>query len=180
MNRRQFLATPLASRLNASDPGEWVNDIHSQLNRTHVSLVLRPDSPAELARAITGSTRLSIAGGRHAMGGQQFGAETTLIDMRAMSRSLNLDVARGVIEVEAGILWPQLLDYFGKDLMDGEFFKNKPAPIVFRLVEHSPPISTVAVWLSSPSLIKLSLSTYSWPTVNRNSVRAPGMRSCSG
>src|SRR3989454_7338472 len=31
---------------------------------------------------------LSIAGGRHAMGGQQFGSETTLVDMGSMNRVL--------------------------------------------------------------------------------------------
>ena len=44
------------------------------------------------------------------MGGQQFGTDTLLIDIRKLSRVLNLDRKRGIIEVEAGIEWPQLID----------------------------------------------------------------------
>ena len=44
------------------------------------------------------------------MGGQQFGADTLLIDIRGLSRVLHLDRERGVIEVEAGIEWPELIN----------------------------------------------------------------------
>jgi len=53
--------------------------------------------------------QISIAGGRHAMGGQQFGTDTLLIDVRKMSRVLHLDRDRGILEVEAGIEWPELI-----------------------------------------------------------------------
>src|SRR6202022_2852829 len=53
---------------------------------------------------------ISVAGGRHAMGGQQFGTDTLLIDIRKLSRVLNLDRKRGILEVEAGIQWPDLID----------------------------------------------------------------------
>src|SRR2546426_4963928 len=56
---------------------------------------------------------LSIAGGRHAMGGQQFGSETTLVDMGSMNRVLGFDAARGLIDVEAGIQWPELMGHLG-------------------------------------------------------------------
>src|SRR5262249_107350 len=49
------------------------------------------------------------AGGRHAMGGQQFGAGTLLVDLRKMNRVLNLDTDSGIVEVEAGALWPELI-----------------------------------------------------------------------
>jgi FAD/FMN-containing dehydrogenase len=48
------------------------------------------------------------------MGGQQFGTGTMLVDMTGMNRVLNLDPDRGIVEVEAGIEWPQLLDYLTK------------------------------------------------------------------
>src|SRR2546426_11093570 len=52
---------------------------------------------------------LGIAGGRHAMGGQQFGSETTLVDMGSMNRVIGFDGARGLIDVEAGVQWPELM-----------------------------------------------------------------------
>ena len=54
---------------------------------------------------------MSIAGGRHAMGGQQFGEASVLVDTRALDRVLAFDTERGLITVEAGILWPALLEY---------------------------------------------------------------------
>jgi FAD/FMN-containing dehydrogenase len=53
---------------------------------------------------------ISVAGGRHAMGGQQFGTDSLLIDIRKLNRVLNLDRKRGLIDVEAGIEWPDLID----------------------------------------------------------------------
>src|SRR6266566_8938503 len=87
-----------------------VNDVHSQLNRTRVRKITRPASAAELRRVVRENTEISIAGGKHAMGGQQFATNGTLIDTRAMNRILQLDHDAGVIEVEAGIQWPQLVD----------------------------------------------------------------------
>jgi FAD/FMN-containing dehydrogenase len=90
-----------------------VNDTHSALNRTVVSQIIEPRSAEDVARAIkdaraTGRS-LAIAGGRHAMGGQQFLAAETLLDMRRMSRVRRLDEGRGLLEVEAGITWPDLM-----------------------------------------------------------------------
>ena len=53
---------------------------------------------------------VSIAGGRHAMGGQQFGAGTILLDMTGMDRVLEIDTIAGEVEAEAGIQWPALID----------------------------------------------------------------------
>ena len=52
---------------------------------------------------------MSIAGGWHAMGGQQFGDDTLLLDTRSMNRVLAFDSARGLVEVEAGMQWPALI-----------------------------------------------------------------------
>jgi len=92
-----------------------VNDIHSQLNATRVSRVIKPLSSSDLrATILTARAQgkaISISGGRHSMGAQQFGTGTILVDMRGMNRVVNLDAERGIVEVEAGIEWPQLLDY---------------------------------------------------------------------
>ena len=65
---------------------------------------------ATVARARRDGKSVSIAGGRHAMGGQQFGEASVLIDTRALDRVLAFDAERGLITVEGGILWPALLD----------------------------------------------------------------------
>lgn len=93
--------------------GPIVNDVHSQLNPTRVSRIARPASIDELRAAIRQARDeglpVSVCGGRHAMGGQQFGADTVLIDATALARIVELDAERGVVEVEAGIQWPALI-----------------------------------------------------------------------
>jgi FAD/FMN-containing dehydrogenase len=92
-----------------------VNDIHSQLNATRVHRIIKPlssnDLRATILTARSEGKAISISGGRHAMGAQQFGTGTILVDMTGMNRALNLDAEQGIVEVEAGIEWPQLLDY---------------------------------------------------------------------
>ena len=90
-----------------------LNDIHSQLNQTAMRRVVRPESAEEVRQAIAvvrnegGS--LSIAGGRHAMGGQQFLDGGVLLDAGRLNRILDLDAERGLVRVEAGILWDELV-----------------------------------------------------------------------
>jgi FAD/FMN-containing dehydrogenase len=90
-----------------------LNDIHSKLNPTYVDAVITPVTTAKvqdvLRRARETGKAVSIAGGRHAMGGQQFGTDTLNIDTRKMSEILKFDAARGLIEIEAGIQWPELI-----------------------------------------------------------------------
>ena len=92
-----------------------VNDVHSQLNETRVRSICEPDSlealQALVRRARAEGRAVSIAGGRHAMGGQQFAAGGVLVDMRRMSRVLAFDASRREIEVEAGIEWPELISF---------------------------------------------------------------------
>jgi FAD/FMN-containing dehydrogenase len=94
--------------------GTLVNDIHSQLNSTRVARIVPIDSVKALQgavrRAAADRTGICIAGGRHAMGGQQFAAGGTLLDMRPCSRVLRLDAATGIVDVESGIMWPALID----------------------------------------------------------------------
>ena len=95
--------------------GTWVNDIHSHLNRTRVRRVVRPGSVEALQDAIRAArvegAPISIAGGRHAMGGQQFGTDTVLLDTTGLDAVGEFDPERGQIEVGAGIQWPELIDH---------------------------------------------------------------------
>lgn len=95
--------------------GTMVNDVHSQLNRTTVSRIVRVDSVRMLQQAVREAARaglaISIAGGRHAMGGQQFGEGSVLLDMTPLCRVVYLDMERGLVTVEAGIDWPRLVNH---------------------------------------------------------------------
>lgn len=99
---------------NAAEAGAAVNDIHSQLNATRVDRVVVVDSEATLsatlAAARAAGKAVCIAGGRHAMGGQQFARDAILLDMRGMARIRALDTERGIVEAEAGIQWPELIE----------------------------------------------------------------------
>ena len=106
---------PLACGRAAEAPAnpQWVNDVHSQLNRTRVIGIAQPSSTEEV-RALVREARaagrgLSVAGSRHAMGGQQFGTDTVLIDGRAL-RGFELDPDSGTVEVGAGVEWPELIE----------------------------------------------------------------------
>ena len=94
-------------------PSSIVNDIHSMLNETVVSEVLRPRSVAEVQDAVrqtrANGGQIAIAGGWHSMGGQQFRSGGTLLDMRSMNRILRVDRERGIVDAEAGILWSDLV-----------------------------------------------------------------------
>ncbi|HEY1939053.1 MAG TPA: FAD-binding oxidoreductase [Candidatus Angelobacter sp.] len=121
ITRREFIsrsaALYLASRypLHAGHP-LVVNDIHSQLNKTRVDRVLAPRSVSEVQTAVREAKTLhksvSIAGGRHAMGGQQFGAGAVLLDMRQMTQVIDLDLEQGTVAVQAGAFWPEVISEY--------------------------------------------------------------------
>lgn len=94
--------------------GAVVNDVHSQLNATAVRRVLVPESLVQVSEIVKTACerglRVSIAGGRHAMGGQQFIQNGFVIDMTRLDRVLDLDLTLGVVRVEAGVTWPALLE----------------------------------------------------------------------
>jgi FAD/FMN-containing dehydrogenase len=104
--------------------GIRVNDIHSQLNPALVSEVLTPGSIDEchsiLRRARQSGQTISVAGGRHSMGSQQFADGSLLIDTRGLKRVLNFDRERGLLDVEAGIQWPELIEYLHREQEDQE------------------------------------------------------------
>jgi FAD/FMN-containing dehydrogenase len=125
LTRRQFvqrgaastaaLVSGAATWLPADGDGVLVNDIHSQLNASRVTHVIPVGSVESVVRAIEAARNdghaISIAGGRHAMGGQQFGAGTVLLDMTGLKRVLTFDQEQGLVEVEAGIEWPDLVSF---------------------------------------------------------------------
>ena len=91
-----------------------LNDAHSALNPTRVARIVRPTTEADVVAAVRAASAegrgVSIAGSRHAMGGQQFGTDNVHLDMRGMTRILELDRDAGIAHVEAGIEWSELLD----------------------------------------------------------------------
>jgi len=99
----------------ASTHRTTVNDMHSALNATVVGGTIVVESVPVLQHVVRSAAaadlRISIAGGRHAMGGQQFGTGTILLDMRRLSRVLEMDSERGLVVVEAGIDWPRLVNH---------------------------------------------------------------------
>ena len=120
--RRDFLkcitAAPIVAVASGlpSPQGQLVNDVHTGLNPTWVNRIVRPSSVAEVQDLIKDCWKrgraISVSGSRHATGGQQFAADSVLLDARGMTRVIGLDDKTGVLHVEAGIEWPELIqDY---------------------------------------------------------------------
>ena len=119
MSRRGFLGAagalvaPPFLRHAHSQPHVVVNDVHSHLNETRVRGVLTPRSGYDVQAAVRAAAgdgvAVSLCGSRHAMGGQQFGSDTLLIDLRSLKQVGALDAERGTIQVDAGVEWPALV-----------------------------------------------------------------------
>lgn len=99
--------------MTSAAPAILVNDIHSALNATRVARLIEPAGLAALVGIVRAAraagAQLSICGGRHAMGGQQFAADAWLLDMRQHAAIHDFDRERGLITVDAGIQWPELI-----------------------------------------------------------------------
>src|SRR5437667_3687082 len=104
--------------------GVVVNDVHAQLNSTRVYRIVEPQSidavRAAMKLARTEKRALCIAGGRHAMGTQQFATDGVLLDIRKMNKVLAFDTERGLIGMESGMQWPQLLEHLAAARFSGE------------------------------------------------------------
>src|SRR6188472_3727934 len=118
VTRREFIRTAalfaLAPHVFAEREKEiWVNDVHSQFNRTRVRELLRPHTRDELAEIVHSASQkglpISVSGCRHSMGGQQFATDSICIDTRSLDQVISFDQERGLIEAEAGIQWPKLI-----------------------------------------------------------------------
>jgi FAD/FMN-containing dehydrogenase len=90
-----------------------LNDVHARRNASRPALHRRPSSVEEVRAALLQARRrglpVAIACGRHAMGGQQFIAGGCVLDLRGLNRILGFDRERGLITVEAGATWPELM-----------------------------------------------------------------------
>jgi FAD/FMN-containing dehydrogenase len=90
-----------------------LNDVHSRRNASRPAVNRRPHSVGEVRAALLQARRrgmpVAIAGGRHAMGGQQFIDGGCVLDLRGLNRVLGFDRERGWITVEAGATWPELM-----------------------------------------------------------------------
>ncbi|MGE0269437.1 MAG: FAD-binding protein [Candidatus Omnitrophota bacterium] len=99
--------------------GVVLNDVHSRLNATTVDEVFYPQDTTDVVNIILKAKKenkpVSISGGKHAMGGQQFGEGTVHISMSEMTDVLAFDRDKGIVTVEAGITWPVLVDYLLKE-----------------------------------------------------------------
>ena len=122
LTRRQFLKTAGSAAMASAcataartERGVVLNDIHSRLNATEVARVVRPARADDLATIVRDAQRegaaVSVMGGRHAMGGQQFGVGAIAVDTTEMGRVLGFDSERGLVTVEAGIQWPALIGH---------------------------------------------------------------------
>lgn len=91
-----------------------VNDVHSRLNATAVAEVVTPHDLGDLRAAVRRAAELdlpvAVAGGRHAMGGQQFCGGGLFLDMTQMNQPIGLDRDRGLLEMQAGAMWPQVIE----------------------------------------------------------------------
>jgi FAD/FMN-containing dehydrogenase len=97
----------------AKGGGVTVNDVHSQLNPTVVDRIVDVRTTADARAAIVAAGAegkvVCVSGGRHAMGGQQFARNGVLLDTRNFSAVRSFDGDRGLIEVESGMQWPELI-----------------------------------------------------------------------
>jgi FAD/FMN-containing dehydrogenase len=93
--------------------GVTVNDLHSQLNPTVVDRIVDVRSSADAREAVLSAAAeekvVCVSGGRHAMGGQQFAEGGILLDTRSYNAVRAFDRERGLIEVESGMQWPELI-----------------------------------------------------------------------
>src|SRR6185503_20053552 len=78
----------------------YLNGVHSRLNKTRVARVFYPTSTEQILKIIQKAKKdnkaVSISGGRHAMGGQQFGDDTYHISMTKMNEVLSFDRPKGI------------------------------------------------------------------------------------
>jgi hypothetical protein len=133
---------PFARPRPAGRAGVWINDVHTKLNRTRVKAISRPTTLEAVQQTVRMANKaeapLCVAGGRHAMGGQQFGTGMVLIDMAGLNRVISFDLEKGTVEVEAGIQWPELI-HSVVELQNG-------APLQWGIRQKQTGSASVAPW----------------------------------
>jgi FAD/FMN-containing dehydrogenase len=110
---RSSQATSPAETRYDNARGVLLNDLHSGLNPTRVHSVVPVASAADVQESVRAAARqeraVSIMGGRHAMGAQQFATDGIAIDTRSLCGIGDLDDETGMITVDAGVQWPELV-----------------------------------------------------------------------
>jgi len=90
------------------------NDKHSKLNPTQVAEIFHPTTEDDVISAIqqaaANDQAVSICGARHAMGGQQFGNDTLLLNLSRLTQLDPIDLDHGLVEVGAGLMWLELIE----------------------------------------------------------------------
>ncbi|MBZ9612999.1 FAD-binding oxidoreductase [Rheinheimera maricola] len=90
-----------------------VNDVHAKLNSTVMQRCIQPVTVAEVITAVQQANKdgsmVIVAGGRHAMGGQQFVTGGVLLDLSKLNQLQHFDAELGQVSVQAGIQWPDLM-----------------------------------------------------------------------
>jgi FAD/FMN-containing dehydrogenase len=112
------------SASSLTDSGAVVNDVHSRLNPTRVARVVdvraTDDARTAILAAGAADAPVCVSGGRHAMGGQQFAVGGVLLDTRSYRAVRHFDRERGLIEVESGIQWPELIAWLVANQLGAE------------------------------------------------------------
>ena len=94
--------------------GILLNDAHSGLNPTRVHSVHVPVTIEALQKIVIDAAMqkrvVSISGGKHALGSQQLATDAMHIDTTSLNRVVGLDSNNGIVKVEAGIRWPELME----------------------------------------------------------------------
>src|SRR5207237_3258620 len=92
-----------------------VKSVKPQLTATRVNRIATPATVDDIRAVLRDAKRtgkaVCMAGGRHAMGGQQFATDGVLIDTAKFNRVTNFDPAKGLVTAEAGIEWPELINH---------------------------------------------------------------------
>ncbi|MCC7528375.1 MAG: FAD-binding oxidoreductase [Candidatus Melainabacteria bacterium] len=92
------------------------NDVHSKLNSTNHREIIQVKSGQHVQALLSQykDYSFSIAGGRHSMGGQQFLTNGILLDTSQFNRIVDFDQDSGLLTVQSGMLWGDLVDALGK------------------------------------------------------------------
>lgn len=102
-----------------------VNDVQSRLNATRVQEIIYPETIEALRNAVKQSIAdgrcICVSGGRHAMGGQQFAAGASLIDIKNLKQVIDFDQDSGRVTVGAGVMWLELIKAL-EDRQLGQFY----------------------------------------------------------
>ena len=112
-------ASPLrGDRVVEHASGILVNDAHAAMNATWVREIQKPETAESLQKnvrdAVLKNMNVSISGGRHALGQQQFATDSMLIDTTSLNTVIGLDSINGLVKVEAGARWPELMEGIAK------------------------------------------------------------------